>query len=56
MWTVLLVIVCLWTLAASAPLWSPEQVGDYFNGIFRSVVGPLFGLDDGNNNTTPPSN
>ncbi|XP_034478843.1 uncharacterized protein LOC117785064 [Drosophila innubila] len=61
MWThALLIVACLWALVAAAPfptpIWSPEQVGDYFNGIFRSVVGPILGFDNGVNNNNTTSN
>ncbi|XP_034651771.1 uncharacterized protein LOC117890805 [Drosophila subobscura] len=37
------VLGCLSSVAAS-PAWSFDQVGGYFNGILRSVFGPLFGF------------
>ncbi|XP_016947266.1 uncharacterized protein LOC108022703 [Drosophila biarmipes] len=49
-------VVCLAVIISSAPtaanpLWSLDQVGDYFSGIFRSIVGPLFGFGPGSNST-----
>ncbi|XP_016979483.1 uncharacterized protein LOC108044839 [Drosophila rhopaloa] len=46
----LLVITSL-ELTAGNPLWSLDQVGAYFSGIFRSIVGPLFGFGFGTNST-----
>ncbi|XP_017068958.1 uncharacterized protein LOC108106437 [Drosophila eugracilis] len=50
------IIVCLLViispaLTAANPLWSLDQVGAYFSGIFRSIVGPLFGFGLGTNST-----
>ncbi|XP_017867007.1 PREDICTED: uncharacterized protein LOC108616370 [Drosophila arizonae] len=44
----LVMLLCQLLLVAGAPgpIWTFDQVGSYFNGIFRSVVGPIFGLDD----------
>ncbi|XP_037716854.1 uncharacterized protein LOC119551536 [Drosophila subpulchrella] len=49
-------IVCLLVIISPAPtaanpLWSLDQVGGYFSGIFRSIVGPLFGFGLGTNST-----
>ncbi|EDW02331.1 uncharacterized protein LOC6559734 [Drosophila grimshawi] len=61
MWTTaVLLVACLWLLcqllivsaATPSAIWSLNQLGAYFNGIFRSIVGPLFGFGDGANNST----
>nr|XP_016999219.2 uncharacterized protein LOC108058795 [Drosophila takahashii] len=47
-------IVCLLAIispAAADPLWSLDQFGAYFSGIFRSIVGPIFGFGLGTNST-----
>nr|XP_016929319.1 uncharacterized protein LOC108009460 [Drosophila suzukii] len=49
-------IVCLLVIISPAPtaanpLWNLDQVGAYFSGIFRSIVGPLFGFGLGTNST-----
>ncbi|EDW57198.1 uncharacterized protein [Drosophila virilis] len=62
MWTAAaLLVLCLFcqlTLvpATPAPIWSLDQVGSYFNGIFRSIVGPLFGFGNDDARNTTPSN
>nr|XP_017106043.2 uncharacterized protein LOC108131596 [Drosophila bipectinata] len=40
------------TLAAASPLWGLDQFGAYLSGIFRSVVGPLFGFGSATNITS----
>ncbi|XP_023030532.2 uncharacterized protein LOC111518355 [Drosophila willistoni] len=42
----LLLVACCCSacLATVTPMWNLNQVGDYFNGIFRSIVGPFLGL------------
>ncbi|XP_017124642.1 uncharacterized protein LOC108144378 [Drosophila elegans] len=51
-----LIIVCLLVitsldLSAANSLWSLDQLGAYFTGIFRSVVGPIFGFGLRTNST-----
>ncbi|XP_017038838.1 uncharacterized protein LOC108086438 [Drosophila ficusphila] len=46
------VVIISSALTAANPLWSLDQVGAYFSGIFRSIVGPLFGFGLGTNSTS----
>ncbi|XP_017027770.1 uncharacterized protein [Drosophila kikkawai] len=46
----LLIFTCS-QAAADSTLWGLDQLGAYFSGIFRSVVGPLFGFGPTANNT-----
>ncbi|XP_039501159.1 uncharacterized protein LOC120457726 [Drosophila santomea] len=46
-----LLVIITSPLIAANPLWSLDQVGAYLSGIFRSVVGPLFGFGRAANTT-----
>ncbi|EDV56499.1 uncharacterized protein LOC6547276 [Drosophila erecta] len=46
-----LLLIITPSLIAANPLWSLDQVGAYLSGIFRSVVGPIFGFGLAANST-----
>ncbi|XP_020802454.1 uncharacterized protein LOC110179309 [Drosophila serrata] len=46
-----LLLISSCSQTAASTLWGVDQLGAYFSGIFRSVVGPLFGFGPTANNT-----